>query len=451
MRLWKTLAWRIVFMSLFLGVVALVLSGTVASRMALETWANHMGNIVASELRRDGPTACINRPIVENGTRVVAYDATTLQPATVGVSPLRRADVESILGDRKTGVRLAWMTDPAVEILVRTEVPGPCGIYQITWPRDRMNRLFGLGYMFLLSIIPIMIIGAGGTVSVVRPLVRRIARQRVAAAAIGTETFGPLDDVDGDELGELGNSINLVHDRVVADARALVDRQTALEQHLSNVAHDLRTPIAALQLSVEAAASLANNQEQKDLLTDALSETVYLTSLVENLWIACELSDGLDPHHGNPVCDLVATVQQIEARFRLLARRKEVSVEVAYPDHPVMVRCRALMAQQAVSNLVQNALQHAPSGSHVVVVLDSHHRGRFELVVLDDGPGVKPHELPRLAERAFRANDARSRHPTGGGLGLAITREVCQQFGFELEFANAEPRGLSVTIRGSIV
>ena len=72
-------------------------------------------------------------------------------------------------------------------------------------------------------------------------------------------------------------------------------------------------------------------------------------------------------------------------------------------------------------------------------------------MISDDGPGVPPAELPRLAERTFRSDEARKRDPRGGGLGLAITNEICQRAGWTLTFEPVEPRGLGVRIEGTLV
>jgi signal transduction histidine kinase len=124
-----------------------------------------------------------------------------------------------------------------------------------------------------------------------------------------------------------------------------------------------------------------------------------------------------------------------------------MELDVARPDGALMVRCQPTAAEQAITNLVENAVAYGDPGGHVAVVLEW--RGdRFSLVVVDDGPGVLPAELPRLGERTFRSDEARQRDPNGSGLGLAITSEICQRCGWSLSFARNEPKGLEVRIEG---
>src|SRR5262249_20364407 len=115
-----------------------------------------------------------------------------------------------------------------------------------------------------------------------------------------------------------------------------------------------------------------------------------------------------------------------------------------------LVRCDARLAQQALGNLVQNAIGYADAGGHVVVLLEKAREGRFALTVVDDGPGVPPAELPRLGDRSFRSKEARQRDPRGSGLGLAITNEICTHYGWTLRFSSVQPRGLHVSIEGRL-
>ena len=126
---------------------------------------------------------------------------------------------------------------------------------------------------------------------------------------------------------------------------------------------------------------------------------------------------------------------------------EEIEVHGGRPDAPVIVRCNPAMAEQALANLVHNAVAHGEPGGHVAVLLASE-AGRFTLTVVDDGPGVAPVDLPRLGERTFRGDEARRRDPRGSGLGLAISGEVCRRAGWTLGLTAELPRGLRATITG---
>ena len=150
--------------------------------------------------------------------------------------------------------------------------------------------------------------------------------------------------------------------------------------------------------------------------------------------------------------DVGETVDRVLARTRYFAKNRGIVLDAARPDVAIYARCHPTAAEQAITNLVENAIAYGDAGGHVAVVLEADEgRKSFSLVVADDGPGVLPAELPRLAERTFRSDEARQRDPSGSGLGLAITSEVCGRCGWTLSFDRQEPRGLRVEIAGPTI
>ncbi len=239
------------------------------------------------------------------------------------------------------------------------------------------------------------------------------------------------------------------HARIRTDAEALESRQEDLERHLADVAHDLRTPIASLQIALAQAAERSSDPVLVELLRGSIRDVVYLAGLTANLRLAYQLRDGWNPGALGSSVDLGELAERVVARVRYFARNRGMSLEVARPDGPIVVTCHPTAAEQALTNLVENAVAYGNPGGHVAVVLEAGTRG-FSLVVADDGPGVLPSELPRLGERTFRSDEARQRDPSGSGLGLAIASEVCAHCGWSLAFERIEPRGLSVVIRGAV-
>jgi signal transduction histidine kinase len=291
---------------------------------------------------------------------------------------------------------------------------------------------------------------AVGGIAVARPLTRRIARLGRAAERVGDATdYASAAQPPVDELGELSASLDRAHARIRADAATLEQRQADLRRHLDDVTHDLRTPIASLLLALEQATDQASTPEQRALLHGALKDTVYLSALTANLRLATQLREGWSPvGRGEPI-DLAATVERVAARARIVARRSGIALDVAVPDGAVRVVCDPVAAEQAIGNVVDNAVAYGDEGGHVAVVLERE-GGAFALRVEDDGPGVRESEIPRLGTRTFRSDEARARDPRGSGLGLAITTEVCERCGWTLAFDRGRVRGLVVTVRGPV-
>ncbi len=181
-------------------------------------------------------------------------------------------------------------------------------------------------------------------------------------------------------------------------------------------------------------------------MTAAIRDIVYLSGLTSNLRLAAALEGGWSPRR-EPGTPLLEIVERATSRVRLLAKRRGVKLAVALPDQPVLVDADPLAAEQAISNVVENAVVHGAAGGHVSVMVVEQGPD-FEIVVMDDGPGVLPTDLPKLGQRTFRADVARQRDGRGQGLGLAITSEVCRHFGWTLAFSRLEPAGLSVSLQG---
>lgn len=336
-------------------------------------------------------------------------------------------------------------------VVARIADQGPCQVLGASFPAPR-----AIAALFRVAALAASILtGVGALLTwflAVRPLVRRVHALRLSASLVGSESGYTSPAAEGDvagadDLDELGRELDRAHRRIRRDAAILEEKRHDLRRHVENIAHDLKTPMSSLQLLLEqAAAAVVPGAPLSDVVTGAIRDVVYLGGLVSNLRLAAVLEGGFTPRT-QPHCPLVAIVDRATSRVSLLARRRGVELAVALPDEPVLVDTDPLAAEQAITNVVENAVVHGATGGHVSVLVST--RGSaFEIRVMDDGPGVVDSDLPRLGERTFRADAARRRDGRGQGLGLAITREVCRHFGWTLAFSKLTPQGLSVSIRG---
>jgi signal transduction histidine kinase len=380
--------------------------------------------------------------------KVWAFAAATLRSENPAAPPLDAAITRELERD---GVAVRFLPGAGGMIAIRVAPGGPCGVVASHWgPRISAVRLAAL--VGLPGLLAGLASAAISVLAGVRPLVRRIATARRAAARVGErEGYEPAPhDVD-DDLGALARELDRAHARIRADTEEIHRRSTALSQHVADIAHDLRTPIASLQLALEQALLTEGDAAAtRELLVRAAEDVVYLGGLTANLRMATELDDGWSHALGATV-ELGETVDRAAARLRFLAREKGVALDVAVPDEPVRVAADPIAAEQVVANVLENAVIHGKPRGHVAVMLERAGHGGFRVTVLDDGPGVVEEDLPRLGERSFRSDAARRRDGRGRGLGLAISREVAARAGWKLTFAREEPTGLRVTIEGSVL
>jgi signal transduction histidine kinase len=199
------------------------------------------------------------------------------------------------------------------------------------------------------------------------------------------------------------------------------------------VSHELRTPLARLMALLESA--LLPGADQDDLIGRAKVEVERIGELIDDVLFLSELESGravvaLGSIRALPVIDQVVS----EAADRAAAAGVELRVEcTASFDLPL----RARMLQVVVANLVENAIRYAGPGVTCTVSCAEDAGGR-QLTVSDDGSGVPDEDLPRLFERFYRADQARSSR--GTGLGLAIVKHVAAAAGGTVE-ATATPGG----------
>lgn len=386
------------------------------------------------------------------------YDLATQVPLAPDMAPVDRLLLQRLQAGERNPGRLYFFSEWGGAAMRQTAERGPCSLLQLRWRKGRFERrqawllLFGLP--MLTGALAVLIASSFA----VRPLTQRLRRLRKATEQVGQATgYASAGDPESDDLGMLSLLLDQAHARIARDAEQAVDRQKALEQHLVNVAHDLRTPLASLQLTVERLSESTQLTIERitdstmtpdsDLVRNAIDDVVYMGALIGNLYLACRLQDGADPLRDSPRVDLCVLIEHVTRRFRKLGQARAIEVHANQLDHPVWVRCNPAMAEQVVQNLVHNAVAYGDEGGHVAVLLEVL-GNQFTLHVVDDGPGVPPTDLPRLGDRTFRSDAARQRDPQGSGLGLAITSEVCRRAGFTLRFAREEPRGLRVTVTG---
>ena len=361
----------------------------------------------------------------------------TFSPATRdGRGPVFPEDLRvGVLADgRASGV---YVTDDGRgrQMAVRAdESDGDCA-YLLARVRPRPGELRDqvIGLASIVGIVVLAVLLAAG------PTVARIHRLSTAVAKSALTFYDtPVPEQGQDEVANLGRAFNAAGASIKSYITDIESREQALRSFVANTAHDLATPLTVLQTHL-ATLEQAATTDQRTHVASAIREAHYMGSLLRNLSAASRLDGGL-PLDLRAI-DLSALVERVVARHMPLARSAGVELNLAVPPAPLMVTADATLAEQAIGNLVDNAIRYNHPGGHVGVVLDTN-----AITVVDDGIGVAPGDLSSLASRRFRGEAARSRRPDGQGLGLSITAEAAAVFGWRLTFAHNEPKGLIASI-----
>lgn len=325
------------------------------------------------------------------------------------------------------------------------DVDTRCALVVASWHPRAASR--GSYFLWVALLLLVVLIAAAWLVhaSVAAPLIERLQRLRDAALRVGTNDYIAAPTWR-DEAGEIARALDAAHKNAQARAQEEAAKTSALANFLADVAHDVRTPLASLALSLDEIAEEAP-AEALPALTRALNDVVYLRSLTANLSLANRLRDGWVPAAELARIDLSEVALRVVMRCEPFALRRGIEF-----SHALIREAHALgdevASEQALTNLVENAIAHGEAGTRVSLHVQRH-EGRIHVIVEDDGPGVMESELPLLTERKFRSEQARTRDAKGTGLGLAITREVCERAGWRITLSAVEPRGLRVTIEAN--
>jgi signal transduction histidine kinase len=336
---------------------------------------------------------------------------------------------------------------PLVAIGMRTGWDGgPCAVILATGahpPDPPLGGLLTTASLLALAFLIAVWLTTGSAVRRIRALTEAVRR----SSAAHYET--PVGPQGGDEIGELAGAFDEATAQVRAHVARVESRETTLRSFVANTTHDVMLPLTVLQGHLAALQrAAAEGRADAGLVQDASEEAHYMASLVHNLGAAAKLEAG-EPHVERHPVNLSELVERAVARHQPIAGPRRIEIGTAVPEPPLWTVGDVTLIEQAVSNVVHNAVRYNNPGGHVAVVLEPAH-DRFRLRVFDDGPGVPDEALARLTERSYRAGDARTRSPGGQGLGLSIAREVAQRHGFEMSLRRSEAGGLEVELQGPL-
>lgn len=275
--------------------------------------------------------------------------------------------------------------------------------------------------------------------AIARSGMRPVERITRTAQTIRSSTLHERIDIVGlpAELRSLADTFNGMLDR-------LEESFVQISRFSADVAHELRTPVNNLRGEIEVALGKDRPlEEYRDVLGSALEECARISRVIQSLlFLARAETAGESPHLEE--LDVKSEIASVLEFYEPAAADAGVTLSVETLDDLVAAFDRTLF-QQAVGNLVANAIAHTPSDGHVK--LQSRREGlSLHIQVADTGRGIAPEHLPYVFNRFYRADRARS--STGGnfGLGLAVVRSIAALHGGRVEIESEVGRGTRVVL-----
>jgi len=191
---------------------------------------------------------------------------------------------------------------------------------------------------------------------------------------------------------------------------------------IANVSHELRTPLTSIQGYTETLLdSSQENNHNRDFLEVIRKNAARMTRLTEDLLTLARVESGEQRFDIQPVAPGEILREVVQSFFEI-ARSQGIELQVE-DNAPTQVNADREAIHQVFANLVDNGLKYGASGKRIVLGTRQVARG-VEFSVRDFGPGISSEHLPRLFERFYRVDKARSRESGGTGLGLAIAKHI---------------------------
>ncbi len=344
-----------------------------------------------------------------------------------------------LLGRKKAPDQMVWLPIVSADDVVVAELGFETRTrldaeFDQVFAEKRQRDLIYIGALGLLIAGALAIPFSGW---LVRP-VRKITR------AVRTMTNGDLDvsvSVAGnDELGQLAADVNRL-------SQTLRKNHEDRQQWVSDIAHELRTPVAIFQADIEAAQDGVRKVDAA-WLESMHNQVVRLTRLVNDLHQLSQSDAGTLSYRFAPI-DLGALVDSAVEQFRKSCEQCHIDVHWQTPPKPIWVRGDDNRLNQLLTNLGQNTLRYTDGSDarhgHLKVTV-TERAGWVDIGWSDSAPGVGEQDLFKLFDRLYRVDESRSRDSGGSGLGLAIVKSIVTAHDGTVVAKHSELGGLTVTV-----
>jgi two-component system OmpR family sensor kinase len=244
------------------------------------------------------------------------------------------------------------------------------------------------------------------------------------------------------EVGDLGNALNLMLDRIEEAVAAKTASEARTRRFAADASHELRTPLTSIRGYAELYRQGARSSADVDrAMTRIEREAVRMGDLVEDLLLLARLDQGR-PLETAPV-DLTALVLDAVTAARVVERDRPMQVDVG--DAPAVVVGDGNRLRQVVDNLLTNVREHTAPTTAVSVKLSSDPTAAT-LVVADDGPGMTAEEAAHAFDRFWQGEATTEHARRGTGLGLSIVSEIVAAHGGEIRVQTAPGEGAAFTV-----
>ena len=382
----------------------------------------------------------LSRILVTDGAGLVLYD-TRETGGAVGQYVLYTEIVQALLGNDAFSCTYeggAFRSRASSPVLYQNQIIG--AVYAYEYDTEQAALLEGLqeNLLRLSAGVGVVALVLSGIIS--RALTKKLGQLLTAIRQVREGAYSHRTEIrGGDEIAQLGEEFNSLTDRLQVT-------ENARRRFVSDASHELKTPLAAIRLLTDSILQTENidRETTREFVADIGSEAERLTRITEDLLRLTRLDSGILEQAA--VEDVLPVLEQVMRMMSLVAQEKGVDLTYEAAEG-CAVRSTRDELYQVIYNLTDNALKYS-AGAAVQVSLRKC-GGQVVLTVADRGPGIPEEDLPRIFERFYRVDKARSRAAGGTGLGLSIVSDTVRRQGGTVEAANRPGGGAVFTVRWS--
>ena len=380
----------------------------------------------------------LSRVLVTDSSGRVLYD-TRETGSAVGDYVFYAEIVQALMGNDaftcvyKNGAFRSRATSP---VLYQNQIIG--SVYAYEYDTEQAALLSGLqdNLLRLSAVIGVVVLALSLILS--RALTAKIGELLTAIRKVREGAYSHRAEIHGrDEIAQIGEEFNSLTDRLQVT-------ENARRRFVSDASHELKTPLAAIRLLTDSILQTDNIDPEttREFVMDIGQEAERLSRITEDLLRLTRLDSGvLEPP---VVVDVLPVLEQVMRMMSLIAQEKGVDL-----TYDAAEGCRVLATKdeihQVIYNLVDNAVKYSAEGGFVQVSLGME-GNKVVLSVEDNGTGIPEADLPRIFERFYRVDKARSRAAGGTGLGLSIVSDTVKKRGGTVKAANRPEGGAVFTV-----
>lgn len=274
-----------------------------------------------------------------------------------------------------------------------------------------------------------------------------LVKMNKAALAMASGNYQQRVNIQtNDEIGLLANSLNTLASRLQEKISQLVQQEQIRREFVTNVAHEIKTPLAVMQGFTETLIDglVKTEKEQDEYLQNILDEINRLKRLVNEVLDLKRMEEGHFDFDKEP-CDLREIIDRVQRKLTQLTVEKGIHLEISIEKRLPHVTCNSDRIERVLINLIDNAIRHTPYGGKIALHVTGK-ANQVHLRISDSGVGIAPEDLPMIWERFYKGDKSRTRVQGGTGLGLAIVKRIVEGHGGQINVESKLNKGTTFNI-----